>query len=157
MYIKLEGGSEVDIQGLKCQLPPVGHVFNILTKKVEFRGVYKTSDKKEEQYWRRIPMPVWYKDVMKAWDEFDKKKKDDEPEFYDERLEGYKKQEYDIDAMDFDKYEQTLQGTSLLRKDLRNMEDDFMDIEEDYCRYTLGCLIYHQLQYRNPLVAQFEV
>lgn len=65
--------------------------------------------------------------------------------------------EYDIDAMDFDKYEQTLQGTSLLRKDLRNMEDDFMDIEEDYCRYTLGCLIYHQLQYRNPLVAQFEV
>ena len=65
--------------------------------------------------------------------------------------------EYDIDVMDFDKYEQTLQGTSLLRKDLRNMEDDFMDIEEDYCRYTLGCLIYHQLQYRNPLVAQFEV
>lgn len=65
--------------------------------------------------------------------------------------------EYDIDVMDFDKYEQTLQGTSLLRKDLRNMEDDFMYIEEDYCRYTLGCLIYHQLQYRNPLVAQFEV
>jgi hypothetical protein len=32
---------------------------------------------------------------MKKWDEFDKKKKDDEIEFYDERLEDYKKQEWD--------------------------------------------------------------
>jgi hypothetical protein len=32
---------------------------------------------------------------MKKWDEFDKKKKDDEVEFYDERLEEYKKQEWD--------------------------------------------------------------
>lgn len=65
--------------------------------------------------------------------------------------------EYNMDAIDFDKYEQTLEGTLLLRKDLRDMEKDFLDIEADYCRYTLGCLIYHQLQYKNPLVAQFEV
>jgi hypothetical protein len=65
--------------------------------------------------------------------------------------------EYDMDDIDFDKYEQTLEGTLLLRKHLRDMEKDFLDIEADYCRYTLGCLIYHQLQYKNPLVAQFEV
>ena len=95
MYRKIDGGSEIDIQGLKCQLPPEGYVYNILTKKVEFRGIYKISEKKEEQYWKRIPMPSWYKDVIKAWDDYDKKKKDDDSEFYDERLENYKKQEWD--------------------------------------------------------------
>ena len=40
-------------------------------------------------------MPSWYKDVIKAWDDYDKKKKDDDSEFYDERLENYKKQEWD--------------------------------------------------------------
>ena len=95
MYRKIDGGTEIDIQGLKCQLPPEGYVYNILTKKVEFRGIYKISEKKEEQYWKRIPMPSWYKDVIKAWDDYDKKKKDDDSEFYDERLENYKKQEWD--------------------------------------------------------------
>jgi len=95
MYRKIDGGSEIDIQWVKCQLPPEGYVYNILTKKIEFRGIYKISDKKEEQYWKRIPMPSWYKDVTKAWDDYDKKKKDDDSEFYDEQLENYKKQEWD--------------------------------------------------------------
>ena len=34
-------------------------------------------------------------DTMKKWDEFDKKKKDDESEFYNENLEEFKKQEWD--------------------------------------------------------------
>ena len=95
MYEKIEGGSVVDIQGLKCNLPPEGYVFNIITKQVEFRGVYKRSEIESEQYWKRISLPDWYQDTMKKWDEFDKKKKDDEIEFYDERLEEYKKQEWD--------------------------------------------------------------
>ena len=95
MYEKIEGGSIIDIQGLKCNLPPEGYVFNIITKQVEFRGVYKRSDIESEQYWKRIYLPDWYQDTMKKWDEFDKKKKDDEVEFYDERLEEYKKQEWD--------------------------------------------------------------
>ena len=95
MYGKIEGGSVVDIQGLKCNLPPEGYVFNIITKQVEFRGVYKRSEIESEQYWKRISLPDWYQDTMKKWDEFDKKKKDDEIEFYDERLEEYKKQEWD--------------------------------------------------------------
>jgi len=95
MYEKIEGGSVVDIQGLKCNLPPEGYVYNIITKQVEFRGIYKRSEIECEQFWKRIPMPDWYQDTMKKWDEFDKKKKDDEVEFYDERLEEYKKQEWD--------------------------------------------------------------
>ena len=95
MYEKIEGGSIIDIQGLKCNLPPEGYVFNIITKQVEFRGVYKRSEIESEQYWKRISLPDWYQDTMKKWDEFDKKKKDDEVEFYDERLEEYKKQEWD--------------------------------------------------------------
>ena len=95
MYEKIEGGSIIDIQGLKCNLPPEGYVFNIITKQVEFRGVYKRSEIEAEQYWKRISLPDWYQDTMKKWDEFDKKKKDDEIEFYDERLEEYKKQEWD--------------------------------------------------------------
>ena len=95
MYEKIEGGSIIDIQGLKCNLPPEGYVFNIITKQVEFRGVYKRSEIESEQYWKRISLPDWYQDTMKKWDEFDKKKKDDEVEFYDEKLEEYKKQEWD--------------------------------------------------------------
>jgi hypothetical protein len=95
MYEKIEGGSIIDIQGLKCNLPPEGYVFNIITKQIEFRGVYKRSELESEQYWKRILLPDWYQDTMKKWDEFDKKKKDDEVEFYDERLEEYKKQEWD--------------------------------------------------------------
>ena len=95
MYEKIEGGSIIDIQGLKCNLPPEGYVFNIITKQVEFRGVYQKSELNTEQYWKRIPLPSWYMDTMKKWDEFDKKKKDDESEFYNENLEEFKKQEWD--------------------------------------------------------------
>jgi len=95
MYEKIEGGSVIDIQGLKCNLPPEGYVFNIITKQVEFRGVYKRSENQSEQYWKRMPLPDWYLDTMKRWDEFDKKKKDEDVEFYDEKLEEFKKQEWD--------------------------------------------------------------
>ena len=95
MYEKIEGGTIIDIQGLKCNLPPDGYVYNIITKQLEFRGIYEKDKNIDEQYWKRIPMPSWYADTMKKWDEFDKKKKDDELEFYDEKLEEFKRQEWD--------------------------------------------------------------
>ena len=95
MYEKIEGGTIIDIQGLKCNLPPDGYVYNIITKQLEFRGIYERDKNIDEQYWKRISMPSWYADTMKKWDEFDKKKKDDELEFYDERLEEFKRQEWD--------------------------------------------------------------
>lgn len=95
MYEKIENGTIIDIQGLKCNIPPEGYVYNNFTKQLEYRGVYERSKIKSEQYWKRIPMPNWYADTIKAWDDYDKKKKDDAPEFYDEKLEEYKKQEWD--------------------------------------------------------------
>ena len=95
MYEKIEGGTIVDIQGLPCVLPPEGYVYNIITKKLEYVGIYKRSDDESEQYWERITLPTWYSSVMKKWDEFEKlKKADDESEFYDDKLEEYKKQEW---------------------------------------------------------------
>lgn len=95
MYEKIEGGSIVNIQGLQCYIPPDGYIFNIVTKQLEYRGVYSRSEKSEEQYWERFQLPIWYKGVLKAWDDYDKKKKDDDDEFYDDRLEKYKAQEWD--------------------------------------------------------------
>jgi len=95
MYDKIEGGKVVDVQGLHCCVPPVGYVYNVITKKLEQRGVYSRSDIDEHQYWERLPLPSWYNLVLKTWDEYDRKKKDDDEDFYDSRLEEYKKQEWD--------------------------------------------------------------
>ncbi len=95
MYLKIPNGNTIDIQGLECTLPPVGYVYNNLTKLIEHRGVYKRSDIPEEQYWERFQYPSWYKEVTKKEDEYLKKKKEDELPFYDARYEEFKKQEWD--------------------------------------------------------------
>jgi hypothetical protein len=95
MYEKLEGGSSVNIQGIICNLPPIGYVFNIITKKLEYRGVFERSPKKELQYWEKQPLPSWYKETVKKWDDYDKKKKDEDPDFYDARLEEFKADQWD--------------------------------------------------------------
>src|SRR5688572_17042140 len=95
MYEKIEGGKSVDVQGLQCCVPPEGFVFNVLTKQLEKREIYSRSSVIEDQYWEVPKLPSWYKDVMKAWDDYDKKKKEDDPDFYDERLEAFKRQEWD--------------------------------------------------------------
>lgn len=95
MYLEVPQGKLINIQGLNCWIPQEGYVYNVLTKQLEQRTIYKRSEIKEEQYWERITPPSWYKEVMKQWDDYDKKKKEDSPEFYDERLEKYKQQEWD--------------------------------------------------------------
>lgn len=95
MFSQIENGTCIDIQGLNCWIPQEGYVFNVATKQYEYRGVYSRSDNIEEQYWERTPLPDWYKEIQKKWKAYDKKKKEDDPEFYDEKLEAYKKQEWD--------------------------------------------------------------
>lgn len=95
MYLEIPQGSKVNIQGLNCNIPPEGYVYNILSGTLEKREIYQRSGWSEEQYWERIPLPIWYRDTMKMWDRYDKKKKDDDPEFYDEELEKFKGQEWD--------------------------------------------------------------
>jgi hypothetical protein len=95
MYNKIEGGSVINIQGLDCSIPAEGYVYNVATRKVEYRGIYSRSKNQSEQYWERNPLPSWYKDAMKQEEAYDKTKKEDDPNFYDERLEEYKRQEWD--------------------------------------------------------------
>lgn len=95
MYDPIENGTVLNIQGLNCHIPPEGYVFNILTQQLEYRGVYSRSDIKEEQYWERFDYPSWYKSVLRSWEEYDKAKDSDSPDFYDSRLEEYKQQEWD--------------------------------------------------------------
>ncbi len=95
MYSKIEGGTIVNIQGLECSIPPVGYVFSITTKKLEKREIWQRSANKEDQYWERTPLPSWYKSKLKEEEAYDKRKKEDDPAFYDEQLEEYKKQEWD--------------------------------------------------------------
>jgi len=95
MFNEIIEGTCIDIQGLKCWIPKEGYVFNVATKQLEYRGVYSRSKDTKEQKWERTPLPDWYKDIQKIWKEYDKKKKEGDPEFYDERLELYKKQEWD--------------------------------------------------------------
>lgn len=95
MYSPIENGSSVDIQGLICNTPPEGYIVNMTTKKLEFRGVHKRSEITKEQYWERVPLPNWYKDKMKLEDAYNKRKKEDDPPYYDIQLEEYKQQEWD--------------------------------------------------------------
>jgi len=94
MYNPIENGTCIEIQGLNCWIPPEGYVLNVATKQLEYTGVYSRSENIKEQKWERTPLPDWYKEIQKKWKAYDKKKKEDDPEFYDERLEEYKKQEW---------------------------------------------------------------
>ena len=94
MHSEIAQGSCLDIQGLKCHLPPVGYVYNVVTKELEYIGVHYRSSDIDAQVWERFPLPSWYKEVTKKEDEYLKKKKDDDIPFYDSRYEEYKKQEW---------------------------------------------------------------
>jgi hypothetical protein len=95
MYKKIEGGTVINIQGLNCSLPPEGYVFNIITEELEFRGVYSRSNNPKEQYWERLKLPSWYKDVTKKEIDYLKTKKEDDKPFFDARYEEFKKIEWD--------------------------------------------------------------
>lgn len=94
MFEPIEGGAVIDIQGLNCNIPPVGYVYNTITKQLQYIGVYQRSDIPSEQYWERLPFPDWYKEVTHKEDQYLKRKKDDESPFYDERYEEYKREQW---------------------------------------------------------------
>jgi homing endonuclease-like protein/LAGLIDADG DNA endonuclease family protein len=95
MYLEIPQGSKTNIQGLDCHIPPEGYVWNMVTKKLEPRGVHKRSDIISEQFWERMPLPTWYKSKVKEEDAYEKRRKEDDPPYYDEVYEKYKQQEWD--------------------------------------------------------------
>lgn len=91
MHKPIDNGTTEDIQGLICNIPAVGYVYNVLTGAVEKRGVYSRSPKKDEQYWESIKLP---KDYAKLRDKEIQAQLDD-PEFFDPALEQFRQQEWD--------------------------------------------------------------
>jgi hypothetical protein len=95
MFLPIEGGSVINIQGLDCHIPPVGFVIDIKTKELREIGVYSRSEIQSEQYWERIKPPTWYFDVLKEEDRYNKYKKDDSEPYFNEQYEQYKQTEWD--------------------------------------------------------------
>ena len=94
MFNSIDGGTVIDVQGLKCNIPPVGYVWNRVSNQLDYIGVYRRSDNDKDCFWEVPSKPIWYAEVMKKWDNYDKIKKDDDDDFYDERLEKFKQQEW---------------------------------------------------------------
>ena len=94
MYRRIEWGRIEDVQGLPCCIPPVGYLWDVMTDKLVYTGVYQRSKNPLEQYWEREQFPEWYKEVTKKEDDYIKRKKEDDPPFYDERYEEYKREQW---------------------------------------------------------------
>ncbi len=91
MFSKIEGGSVLDVQGLKCNLPPKGKVYNKFTSQVEARDIISRSHKKKEQYWERQGLPEWWKKREQV--EADRMKID--PEYFDPEMNKFIEREWD--------------------------------------------------------------
>jgi hypothetical protein len=91
MYHKIKGGSTINIQGLECNLPPVGKVFNRFTNQLEVRSVYKRSEKTEEQYWE-IPQKPKNVARLLIQEERDRQLRST---YFDSELQQYREREWD--------------------------------------------------------------
>jgi hypothetical protein len=91
MYSPIVNGTIEDVQGLKCHLPPVGCVYNVLTGEVEKRSIYSRSPKKSEQYWEGIKLPQNYQRLR----EKEVTRQIEDKEFFDPILEQFRQQEWD--------------------------------------------------------------
>lgn len=66
--------------------------------------------------------------------------------------------EYELPAFDTTKYLNSIEGTYILNTDVYDIPfDDDKYNKKVYYKYILGLFIYHQLNYRCPLVASYEL
>lgn len=77
--------------GIEVFTPPVGHVYNVLTRKMENRGVYSRSAKKEDQYWETIEIPNNYWDKRQE----EERKQEKDPTYYDPGCEAVRRDMWD--------------------------------------------------------------
>jgi hypothetical protein len=61
---------------------------------------------------------------------------------------------YEFEPFDFSKYEKNIDGTYELR---RAFEKKYIHLEAYHYKYILGLIIYHQLEYMNPLTVNYEL
>jgi hypothetical protein len=89
-YNKIDKGSSITIQGLKCQLPPVGMGVHSVTGEVAAVDIIKRSKKAEDQYWEPPQLPEWYEE--REEEEFERRKKN--PDYIDPDLEAISEREW---------------------------------------------------------------
>jgi hypothetical protein len=83
MFYPVKGGTEENIQGYVCQLPPVGYGKNRITGKLEYVGVVENSHEPKDQKWKRIGLlPEWDKRRKKEAAE-----QEGNPDYFDPDLE----------------------------------------------------------------------
>lgn len=91
MFKPIKGGSTITIQGLECNIPPVGKVFNKFTQKLETRTIYKRALNTKDQYWE---IPSKPKDVARLLI-LEERQRQDSHNYFDADLQYYREQEWD--------------------------------------------------------------
>ena len=91
MYRKHKRNRELELNGLKINIPPNGVVFNIMTNAWEERDILSRSAKPAYQYWERPQPPADYETKRKKEMLVQKTN----PEYYNPELQAYKNQEWD--------------------------------------------------------------
>ena len=89
MFIPIPKGTVINVQGLNCQLPPLGYGKNRRTGELEYIGISKSSNKKEKQKWQRLKLPDNYPTVLLEEAELQAKRKRENPkdEWTDDNLD----------------------------------------------------------------------
>jgi hypothetical protein len=91
MFREYDNGSVEEIFGLKCNIPPPGYVYNVLTGQMEKRVIFARSTKKTEQYWEPTKLPENYAKLREKESLSQIENKD----AYDPALEAFRTQEWD--------------------------------------------------------------
>ncbi len=93
MYRKHKNSTPIELWGgIQAWIPPVGFVFDNISGEWVETGVYKRSEKKEDQYWVRHPLPDWYN--KRRREEEVKILEYQDPNFFLEDCENYREQEW---------------------------------------------------------------
>jgi hypothetical protein len=91
MYRKHKRNREIELNGIKINLPPNGVLFNIMTNEWEDRDILSRSVKPAYQYWERPLPPPDYETKRKKEIQVQKTN----PEYYNPELQNYRNQEWD--------------------------------------------------------------
>lgn len=91
MYRKHKRNREIELNGIKINIPPNGVVFNIMTNAWEERDILSRSAKPAYQYWERPQPPADYETKRKKEILVQKTN----PEYYNPELQAYRNQEWD--------------------------------------------------------------
>lgn len=91
MYRKHKRNRELELNGLKINIPPNGVVFNIMNNAWEERDILSRSAKPAYQYWERAQPPADYETKRKKEMLVQKTN----PEYYNPELQAYRNQEWD--------------------------------------------------------------